>query len=284
MNLLSIAKEIRDLLDIKRKNIDLTFLEDEHQYYMKDLDGNIRNDYPSVSKLLKKFYEPFDDVGKAHEMSKGDTVKANQLLGEWKKAGQLSTNLGSRVHYELEKHLLNQYGDYKDVRKPIFEINEQQKIVSDKMISAGIDFINLMHERGAVLLDTEIVLGDPLEGYVGQPDKVWLIMNKNQNDFGLVITDYKSNKPKNFLVQPYTGKLYPPFNDYHDTALSHYYIQLSLYWRLISAMLKDTKYGNLKLLGSIIVLLKDDGSFVEYKVPKEITNKINELNLKEYTQ
>ena len=37
-----------------------------------------------------------------------------------------------------------------------------------------------MEERGAVLLDTEIILGDPELGYVGQPDKIWLMFNKQK--------------------------------------------------------------------------------------------------------
>ena len=39
------------------------------------------------------------------------------------------------------------------------------------MIKAGKEFIDIMHSRGAVLLDTEMVLGSPELGYTGQPDK-----------------------------------------------------------------------------------------------------------------
>lgn len=277
-----IAEDLRNILDVRRKEIDLSFIEDEHLYYMKDKDGNIKNDFPSVSKLLKKFYRPFDANAMSLKMSNGNKDKANKLMEEWKLAGDLSTNLGSRVHYELEKNLINRYGNYKKIRQPIFSINEQQKRISDKMIQGGEKFLDLMIERGAVLLDTEIVLGEPDEGYVGQPDKVWLIMNKDKSDYGFIITDYKSNKPKNFMVQPYTGKLYFPFEDYYDTALSHYYIQLSLYGRLLNAMLKNTKYDNLKLLGCIVVLLKDDGTFTEYRVPNDVTKTIYQLDLKKY--
>jgi len=59
MSLKQTAKEIREILDKRRKDIDLTFIEDEHKYFMKGGDGEIRSDFPSVSKLLKKFYEEF---------------------------------------------------------------------------------------------------------------------------------------------------------------------------------------------------------------------------------
>ena len=54
---------------------------------------------------------------------------------------------------------------------------------SNSMINAGEKFIRLMGERDAVLLDTEMVLGHPDLGYTGQPDKVWLVMNKEKTGF-----------------------------------------------------------------------------------------------------
>jgi hypothetical protein len=139
-----------------------------------------------------------------------------------------------------------------------------------------------MHERGAVLLDTEMILGDPELGYTGQPDKIWLMMNREKTGFGFVITDWKSNKPKNFLVQPYTDKMLHPFQSFHNTALSHYYIQLPLYGKLLIKMLEYSKFNNLKLLGCVVVLLKDDGSFEEYRVPPEITQTILQMKRNQY--
>ena len=39
-------------------------------------------------------------------------------------------------------------------------------------------------------------------------------------------------------------------------------------------MLEGTEYANKKLLGSIIVLVKEDGSFEEYKIPQSVIQKI----------
>ena len=190
--------------------------------------------------------------------------------------------MGSRVHFELESELIGRFDNYKEVRQPIFTINEEQQRKSDNMISAGKQFLDLMLERGGILLDTEIVLGDPTEQYTGQPDKVWLMQNKEKDGFGFVITDWKTNQPKNFEVHHYTGKLYPPFNNYHDNALGHYYLQLPLYGRLLRKMLEGTKYEDTKLLGNVVVLLKDDGTFVEYKVPPQINNAILTMDLSKY--
>lgn len=282
MDLMNISEEIRELLNQKREKIGLRFVEEEHIYYMKDVDGIIKTKYPSVSKVVEKFYSKFDAPKVALRMSNGNIDGQKKLLAEWNNSAVQSANLGSRVHFELETELIGRYGNYKNVRQPIYTINEEQKNRSDKMISAGKKFLDLMTERGGILLDTEIVLGDPVEGYTGQPDKVWLFQNKEKNGFGLVITDYKSNKPKNFEVHHYTGKMLHPFENYYDTALSHYYVQLPLYGRLLIKMLEGTKYENIKLMGSVVVLLKDDETFVEYKVPRDISNKVLTMDLLKY--
>jgi hypothetical protein len=282
MNLNDISLEMRDVLEEKRKQLELSFIEEDHIYYMRDLNGEIKSNFPSVSRLISKFHKHFDSEGKALQMCKGDPEATKELLAEWKLKGDLSTNMGSRVHFELEKDTVGRFGSYKDVRQPIFEINDEQQRKSDAMIGAGKEFLDLMLERGGVLLDTEIVLGDPEEGYTGQPDKVWLMMNKQKTDYGLVITDWKTNKTKNFEVQYYTGRLYPPFNEYHDTALGHYYLQLPLYGRLILKMLQGTKFDKTKLMGSVVVLLKENGTFEEFRVPKEISDTILTMDLRKY--
>jgi hypothetical protein len=282
MDLHKIAEEIRNTLEEKRKELELTFIEEDHIYYMKDINGKIRSNFPSVSKVLKKFYTPFDADTKALQMSDGDEYEANILLEKWKKAGDYSTNLGSRVHYELEFDLIGRYNNYKEIRRPIFECDDVQIEKSDRMISAGKEFIDLMISRGAVLLDTEIVLGDPELGYTGQPDKIWLMLNKTKDNFGIVVTDWKTNQPKNFLVQPYTGWMLHPFENYHDTALTHYYVQLPLYAKLLIKMLQNTKFEDLKLLGCVVTHLKENGTFDEYKVPSEISQGVMQMNIKQY--
>ena len=282
MNLKDISLEINELLEQKRKQLELTFIEEDHVYYMKDVDGNIKNDFLSVSRLVKKFHKHFDAEGKALQMCKGDVEASKELLAEWKRAGDYSTNMGSRVHFELESDVIKRYGNYKEVRQPIFTIDEVQQNKSDNMIKAGKNFLDLMQERGAILLDTEIILGDNQLGYTGQPDKVWLIMNIHQNEFGLIITDYKTNKPKNFLETRYTKRMLEPYQKQPDNALGHYFVQLPLYGKLLIKMLEGTKYENIKLYGCIVTHLKEDAEFDEYRVPKEVISTTLEMDMKKY--
>jgi hypothetical protein len=282
MDLKKIASEIRQILEDKRKEIELTFVEDTHTYYMKDLDGEIKTTFPSVSKILKKFYEEFDSETISYNKANGDPEVQQKLLAEWKAAGDYSTNMGSRVHYMLEKKLIEDYGNYKEVRQPIFECDFTQILKGDSMINAGNKYLRLMNERNTVLLDTEIVLGHPEIGYTGQPDKVWIVENKQKTGFGLLITDWKTNKPKNFMPTRFTKKMKYPFQDIDDTALGHYYLQLPFYGKLILKMLEGTKYENIRLYGCIVTLLREDSEFEEFRVPQKVIDTILEMDMKKY--
>jgi hypothetical protein len=277
MKLNDAVKEIRDVISKRQEELGLTFVEEDHIYTM-----NGKTDYPSVSKVLSKFHKKFPTEQAALNKAGGDPYKQQELIKEWEAAGLYSTNLGSRVHYVLEKRVIEMNGGYKEVRQPIFECDLEQLMKSDKMITAGSKYLKLMEERGAVLLDTEMVLGDPELGYTGQPDKVWLIHNKTNSDFGLLITDWKTNKPKNFQENSFTERMYEPFQKYPNTALGHYYVQLPLYGRLLIKMLQGSKYEGLKLYGCIISHLKEDSNYDEYRVPKEIIDTVMNMNIKMY--
>lgn len=277
MKLSEVAKEIRELISKRQEHLGLTFEEDKHIYTM-----NGRKDWPSVSKILKKFYKEFPTEEAAYYKAGGDPERQQQLIEEWAAAGKYSTNVGSRVHYELEKELINRNGKYKDVRQPIFECDLTQLMKSNNMIVAGKRYLDLLEQRSLVLLDTEMVLGDPELSYVGQPDKVWLTYNKSGDEFGLLITDYKTNKPKNFQETSYTERMFEPFGSLPNTALGHYYVQLPLYGKLLLKMLEGTKYENIKLYGCIIAHLREDTQFEEIRVPKQVITTVLEMDVKKY--
>jgi hypothetical protein len=277
IDLKSVASEIREIISERQKSLGLVFEEDKHVYTM-----NGKKDYPSVSKVLKSFYREFPLEEAALKKAGGDPQEAERLKEEWAAAGTYSTNLGSRVHYILEKTLIENNGNYKEVRQPIFDCDITQLMKSDNMIFAGKRYLELMESRNVELLDTEMVLGDPELGFVGQPDKVWLTMNKTGDEFGLLITDWKTNKKKNFQETSYTDRMYEPFEKYPNTALGHYYLQLPLYGKLLLKMLEGTKYENIKLYGCIISHLQEDTFFEEYRVPKEVIDIVLEMDVKKY--
>ena len=282
ININEAVKEIREILERKREELSLTFTEEDHKYMMVDTNGEVVDTHPSVSKVTKLFYEEFDAEGIAYKKANGNVEYMKELLKEWSDSGDYASNMGSRVHYHLEKETIDRFGGFKEVRQPIFDCDIEQITKGDSMISAGKRYLNLCEKRNLVLLDTEAVLGHPELGYTGQPDKVWLSVNASGTEIGLVITDWKTNKEKNFKTNQWTKKMYPPFHDYPSTALGHYYLQLPFYGKLLVKMLEGTKYENIKLLGCIVVLLKEDSEYEEFRVPKPVINTILDMDIKTY--
>ena len=280
MNIEETVLEIRNILSERRKEFKLSFEEDSHKYTMLNLNGELTNDWPSVSKVMKLFYDEFPSEKKAFEMSGGDPDETEKLLNEWKMSGEYATNMGSRVDFLLEKYSLDMFNYQKTIREPIYECDATQITKGDAMITAGKLFLEKMKERGAYLLDTEIVLGHPELGYTGQGDTGWLIENKNKTGFGFIITDYKTNKEKNFIKQWYTKPMLQPFQYLPNNALGHYNTQLPLYGKLLLKMLEGTKYENIPLLGCIVVRLTDDREYVEYRVDKLTINTILDMDIK----
>jgi len=281
MDLKKIAEEIREIISEKQKEFQLTFVEDAHKYTMLDISGKLRDDFPSVSKVMKFFYEEFDSEGISYRKANGDPYEQQRLLEEWANAGTYSTNMGSRVHFILENHTLEEFGINKEVRQPIYECDAEQIVKGDTMVIAGKRYIDLLKERNCFLLDTEMVLGHPELGYTGQPDKVWLIIGTN-GDLGILITDWKTNKPKNFEKNKFTKPMKKPFEDLPDNALGHYNTQLPFYGKLLLKMLEGTKYENIKLMGCIVVLLTEEREYVEYRVSKKTINTVLEMEMKKY--
>ena len=281
MDLKKIAQEIRDIISERQKEFQLTFEEESHKYTMLDNKGDLRSDFPSVSKVMKLFYDEFPTEQAAFNKAGGDPDEAERLVNEWAELGRKSANLGSRCHFFLEEHTLKEFGIDKVVRQPIFDCDAEQIIKSDTMIIAGKRYIELLKERGCVLIDTEIVLGHPELGYTGQPDKVWLVIGTN-GKVGILITDWKSNKPKNFAVTRYTKKMKKPFEDLPDNALGHYNTQLPFYGKLLLKMLEGSKYEDIQLLGCIIVLITDEREYHEHRVSKKTMNKILEMDIKQH--
>jgi hypothetical protein len=49
-------------------------------------------------------------------------------------------------------------------------------------------------------------------------------------------------------------------------------------------MLQGTKYSTTQLLGCVVVLLKDDSTYQEYKVPSDINTTILNMDITKYTK
>ena len=122
------VKEIREILESKREEFNLTFTEEDHKYMMVDTNGEVVDTHPSVSKVTKLFYEPFDAEGIAYNKAKGNIEYMKELLKAWSDSGDYASNMGSRVHYHLEKETIDRFGGFKEVRQPIFDCDIEQQV------------------------------------------------------------------------------------------------------------------------------------------------------------
>lgn len=280
MDLYKIKEEILEILENSRNKLSLSFQEENHIYTMRNTLNKERSDWPSVSKILKKFYTPFPTDEAATKKSKGNLIIKEQLIKEWENEGIKSANMGSRVHYILEERCLSKFNIDKDVRTPIFDCDFTEIIRGDNMIAAGEKFIDKCKEHGMVLLDTEMVLGSNKLGYVGQPDKIFLYLTK-QGKLSFIVTDWKSNKSKNFETTRWTKPMHTPFEHLPNIALGHYSLQLPFYAMLLKDMLIGSKYEDIILHSCVVVHLRED-SYKTYKVGKDTIDKVFELDLSKY--
>ena len=47
-------------------------------------------------------------------------------------------------------------------------------------------------------------------------------------------------------------------------------------------MLEGTKYENIRLYGCIVVLLREDSEYEEYRVPQDVIDTVLNMNMKDY--
>ena len=73
-----------------------------------------------------------------------------------------------------------------------------------------------------------------------------------------------------------------PFEDLPNNALGHYNTQLPFYGKLLLKMLEGSKYGDIQLMGCIVVRLTDEREFVEYRVSRKTINTILEMDMSKY--
>lgn len=272
--LLTLAHDIRSELDIERANRKLSFVEKTHKYSIYDpINERITSNLPSVSSLLKEYYEPFDSLTKSLQMMDGDEDKAAELRMEWQKKGNDATSIGSYTHYKLEQYVWNLFDISKDVRKPYYTLGNSELLEAQGMLKTGVDLIHTIINNGFVPLDTEVVMGSIDLGYFGQCDNIWLGEYKGRIVF--LMTDYKTNQTKNFQEAPYNLPMRHPFQELLDTDLSKYYIQQPLYAQLFKDMLKNTIYKDIPFIGFRILHLRDGGNSI--KIPNWVYNEIKKL-------
>lgn len=256
---------IRDLADQYRSEREMYFIEETHKYGMTVNGIDYSSKIPSVSKIYKKFKVPFDSVGKSLKKAGGDPVLAEQIRNEWAANGARSATKGSYCHYHLELGLWEKYRhkDISLIREP--DIGDPSGYIDEAegMIQSGFGFIEKMESRGAILIDTEAVMGHLECWAFGQADKFWLVKMRSGN-WGLLCTDWKTNDPSKFDIAPWTKNMLGPYSHLPDNSFGEYSAQLTMYSVIFQSMMMDMGLY-IPYVGSIIVNITPS-HYMEYRV------------------
>lgn len=259
-------------MEISKKNGNIVFNEEHHRYW----DINSNEDYVSVTTLIHKFTQPFDEIfwsryktfelllGNKFSLYKSSILKfkkiPNELIIEsgitledfekahitlqntWKKTKEDSCIRGTKIHLEKE----NAFYDKKiqDISKYNFggKINLTGDFICeqnkfDLSINRGIFPEFLVH----------FTTKDNLLKIAGQID----LLIKDGND--LIIVDHKTNKKLNFKsgvdfnTKRNATMLYP-INNLMDCNMMHYTMQLSLYAYMLQRINSDFNIKKLMII------------------------------------
>lgn len=260
----------KEVLEMREHILDsfknLEFVEEGHKYYLHNADGTI--DEPiSVSGLIKEL-EPFVDWD---EKAEGKALKLGitkeKLKRQWEEKNISSTNSGAKTHL---------YGE--TLMK--FIMGETEFDPSVKCQYERGYFIPYSPKEQAVVKYWEDILGTkeiyPLipevKMYMPKDNKYGIkrlycgtaditLAYKKGNDWKILLHDYKTNYSLSNSYNIVNGNMMcPPFDDFVEESLSHYYFQLSAY----SLMLNNLGYD---IIDRKIIWLKDDGTYEKIFAP-----------------
>lgn len=193
-----------ELLTVIRNRIkvafeDIEFIEWNHTYYHK-----LSNKFlPSVTKKYKEFEVPFDtSIAKWSAKAKG--VTEEEILFQWKEKGRISAERGTRIHKFAEAwYIDNLIQPSCDAERGVIEFFKDHP--------------------NYIVINQELILFHKLYMFAGTMDL--LLFDIDTEEF--IVADWKSNED---LHKNYKKKtLLTPFDDYLDTPLNKYKIQLNLY-------------------------------------------------------
>lgn len=209
----------------------IVFNESDHSYVsVNEPDKK----WTSVTTLIKKYVEPFDDVAQAKKSSKNMKSKwynipPKQVLDIWKRVKDEACERGTYYHNLREKELVsmntirNNETTYSIV-KPVFTDKGLKKAPEQKLKN------NTYYPEHLVYLEKE--------GIIGQSDKV-IIENSRIN-----ISDYKTNAS---IDKTGFKRMLGPVGHLSDCNFNHYSLQLSCYAYMIQKHNPLLKIGKLTL-------------------------------------
>lgn len=302
-------------LKVDKENGDLRFNEEEHLYW------NAKNpefEYTSITTLISKFYEKFDegfhsrrkamerlvspdnykrikDMTKVIQVWKDEyntmfgitnevlEQERQAIIAEWRAINKESTDFGTAYHLLRENEWYD--GNIDNITDMVTDkyLKEYQHEVQGSKFECIKNNFDLEREN-AVMPEFLIYYSCPhnIVHLAGQVD----ILIKKGND--LYIQDFKTNKDgiktRAFFdtAKRQTKKMFYPLNHLEDTMFNHYAMQLSLYAWMLQKINPEFNIKQLKLIH-----VSRDGVETDHIVPylkKEAENMIKHWKKQRYIE
>jgi hypothetical protein len=217
---------------------DLVFDEANHRYKAGS------KDLISVTTFLKRYVKPFDSFAISHQVAKskqkaGINVDADYIRRYWNLSGAVSREIGNKLHHYASA---------------LPNLDAPQ----DKLEEAVNNFYTDHIKDKERVLATELITY--YGGLAGTLDLI------TQDDKGLIIRDWKTSAD----IEKSYSKMLTPFDNFKDSQLNQYSLQLLCYKYIIENATKQ-KVHKLE-----IVKIAESGYEV-YQINKEIEEVFDNL-------
>jgi hypothetical protein len=229
-----------------------------HKYYVNDVQ------FTSVTTLLHKFTNPFDEDYWSEYKAKEYGKTKQEVLDMWKLENKISTVKGSLVHKYAEDYIANKVFDYPQetvIKEFGSDIIKGSYDVSIKQFES---FYNAAFGK-LIPIKSEFIVYDLEYKISGMLDQLFYNVKMNCLD----IYDWKTNKEIKTVNQ--YQKMLLPVNHLDDCNYWEYSLQLNLYKWIIE---KNTgiKIGNM----CVIWLNQNNSDFQLFKI-SDMQNEIQAI-------
>ena len=221
----------------------VVFFEKDHVYKLLADDDF---EFTSVTTIIKKYYEEFDDTGISELVSKKKTsvyygLDPKDIREMWRKKAEKASNEGTILHAYGED-LLNG----KDVKPPL--------LTKARLVPLAVK--EMYEDLGYELAKTELLVYSELLNLAGQADIILKKKWGDDEDYSYAVYDWKflsKRIEKKSYYNPYTRnykKMFGPFKHLMDCNWIHYSIQLAIY---------QTMTGDpVRIKEKVLVVVHDD--------------------------
>lgn len=191
--------------------VTIKFTESDHSYV-----DNYGTSYTSVTSLLKRHFEPFDDIAVSEKMERAGKGKAEELRARWDKTRDHACRYGTRVHETAEAVLQLQKPPHapesdkeRKAMKYVWEYCKDQLLAKTEVIGCEIlVFSHIWEIAGTIDLAVRTKSGR------------------------VMLLDWKTNRKID--RSGFRGRMaMPPINHLPDCEFTKYALQLATYERIL---------------------------------------------------